>query len=312
MTEERSKPCGLIGTITSDNISWGPGRTREGLGGILYQASVLCGLGEDVSLITNCSREIASGVGSITVDWATLRRDGMRIVPGPPNRVHLEYPERGERVEVLDSAVPPLTPDEIIPRLPGLGMLLLVLNSGFDIGLGDWRTVLRKTACPVWLDIHSLALEPVLGTRRLYRPLPEWRAWARGVTFLQANIQEAACMLGDPARMPSEEDLAGLADGAFQEGVRVVFVTMGNSGVLVAETGKTRRIVSPNAHETGDTTGCGDVFGAGTIAGLGRGRSPFEAAAFGAALASRAASMSGIGETYKMAEAARAEASRSE
>jgi len=303
MTEERSKPYGLIGTITSDHITWRSGRTREGLGGILYQASVLCGLGEDVSLITNCSREIASGVGSVTADWATLRRDGLRIVPGPPNRVHLEYPERGERVEVLDSAVPPLSADEIVPCLPGLGMLLLVLNSGFEIGLGDWRTVLRETSCPVWLDIHSLALEPVLGSRRRYRPLPEWRAWARGVTFLQANIHEAACMLGDPAGIPSEAELAELAAGAFHEGVRAVFLTMGRNGVLVAEAGKTRRIIPSDAGETVDTTGCGDVFGAGTIACLGRGRSPFDAAAFGAALASRAASMSGIRETYEMAGA---------
>ena len=303
MTGERSKPYGLIGTITSDDITWGSGRIREGLGGILYQASVLCGLGEDVSLITNCSLEMAPWVGSVTADWATLRRDGLRIVPGPPNRVHLEYPERGERIEVLDSAVPPLAAEEIIPYLSGLGMLLLALNSGFDIGLGDWRTVLREAPCPVWLDIHSLALEPILGRRRRYRPLPEWRTWARGVTFLQANSQEAGCMLGDPAGVPSEEELAELARGAFDEGVRAVFLTLGTDGVLVAETGKIKRIVPSNAGLALDTTGCGDVFAAGTIAGLGRGLSPFEAATFGAALASRAASVSGIRETYEMAGA---------
>ncbi len=300
MMEECSKPYGLIGTITSDHITWGHDRSREGLGGILYQASVLCGLGEDVSLITNCSLELASEVKSATSDWATLRRDGPRLVPGPPNRVHLEYPELGERIEVLDSAVPPMTADDIIPHLHGLGMLLLVFNSGFDIGFGDWRSILQKASCPIWLDIHSLALEPVLGSRRRYRPLREWRAWARGVTFLQANVQEAGCMLGNPAAIPSEEELSGLARDVLDEGVRAVFLTMGTSGILVAETGRTRRIVSPEAVRAVDATGCGDVFGAGTVAGLGRGLSPFEAAAFGAALASRAASVSGIRETYEM------------
>jgi sugar/nucleoside kinase (ribokinase family) len=123
------------------------------------------------------------------------------------------------------------------------------------------------------------------------------------VTFLQANIQEAGCMLGDPVGIPSEEELAELAQGAFDEGVRAVFLTMGTSGVLVAEIGKTTRIIPSDAGRALDTTGCGDVFGAATIAGLGRGRSPFDAATFGAALASRAASVSGIRETYEMAAA---------
>ena len=44
---------GLIGTITYDVITIEGKTIHEGLGGILYQAAVLCGLGCEVNLYTN-------------------------------------------------------------------------------------------------------------------------------------------------------------------------------------------------------------------------------------------------------------------
>ena len=225
---------------------------------------------------------------------------GIRVVPGPGNSVLLHYPEKGERVEVLESHVPPLRPDRLLRELPGIAFLIVVINSGFDIALRDWRRLVRRAECPIWFDIHSLALTLELHTARRYRPLPEWRDWAEGTTYLQANLKEVASMLGEPERAPSRERLDRFGEFAFELGIEAAFITLGAEGVLVLLPKRTRKVGSPEARSVVDTTGCGDIFCAGAAAQLASGADPVEAAAFGAELASEAAGVSGIEQTYSL------------
>ncbi len=300
MLETERRRFGLVGTITQDVITQAGGRIFSGLGGILYQAAGLCGLGQDVTLHANVGQEMFPPVKSLTDRWPTFDSSGMGIVPGPGNRVFLHYPEEGERVEVLESHVPPLRPDRLLAGLPQLSFLILVINSGFDITLRDWRLIVRRAQCPIWFDVHSLVLAPELHRARRYRPLPEWRDWARGTTYLQANLKEIAAMLGDPERIPSSDDLALFGETAFSLGIKAAFVTRGPDGVLVMLPGSSRKVASSRAGEVVDTTGCGDVLCAGTAALLAAGADPFEAVVFGAELASEAARVSGIAQTYDL------------
>jgi sugar/nucleoside kinase (ribokinase family) len=296
---------GLVGTITSDLISYHSGRTFEGVGGVLYQAASLCGLGHDVFLYTNLGRDLAVSVDPLIRDWINLSRQGIRLVPGPGNRVRLDYPAEGERIEVLESIVPPLDPGPILAHLPILDTLVLIVNSGFDIELRDWRKVAHAAGCPIWLDVHSLPLERVLGKPRSYVPLPEWTDWARGVDYLQANRQEVASMLGHPQILAKEEELGLFAEKAFDLEVKAVFITLGKDGVQVMTRRASKRIAAPGVQPVVDSTGCGDVFCAGTVVKLADGQTPFEAASYGVELASKAVSLAGIKETYEMAKAAK-------
>ncbi len=292
---------GLIGTVTYDIISYESGQTFQGLGGVLYQAAFLCGLGQQVYLYTNLGKDLAKDVEALTKDWLTLHREGIKFVPGPGNRVNLHYPEKGERVEILESVVPPLDPEPIIPDLPKLAMLLLIINSGFDIELEDWRRIVRSSTCPIWLDIHSLPLEKKLGLPREYRSLAEWREWTEGVDYLQANRKEVALMLGLSQRLPTEDEITDFSQETFRIGVKALFVTLGKEGAFVLSPETSKKIRSPEIGAIVDTTGCGDVFCAATAAKLARGIPAFEAASFGIHLASKAATISGIGETYLLA-----------
>ncbi len=306
MADPGPAPIALVGTITSDRIAYEGGPAFSGIGGILYQAAVLAGLGDEVRLVTNVGAEAASEAEKLWTGWPGLRREGVRVVPGAGNRVHLFYPAHGERREVLDSIVPPLEPERIAAAAsPDCALLLVALNSGFDIELEDWRRAVDGLACPVWLDIHSLALDRALGRHRPYVALPEWRRWAKGVKYLQANRQEVACMLGDPAALPGPGDILEFAGLAFQERVSAVFVTQGPEGVLVATPGGVRIYAAPAAGRVVDTTGCGDVFSAGAVHRLVRGASLDEAANFGVGLAARAVGLSGVRETYDMARTSR-------
>jgi len=296
-----SKNFGLIGTVTHDFITFDSGQSFEGLGGVLYQAAVLCGLGKEVFLCTNLGEELVKDVERMTRDWTTLHKEGIRLVPGPGNKVYLHYPAQGERVEVLKSVVPPLESSRLLKKITEFGMLIMVVNSGFDLELSDWRKIVKAASCPVWLDIHSLLLSRELNIRRKYLTLAEWRDWVKGVSFVQANAKEVGTMLGQPDRVISEADIARFAAMAFRSGAKAVFVTLGKEGVIVLTREKSEKIKSFTMEKVVDTTGCGDVFGAAAAAKLGEGEDPFASASFGLELATKAVSVKGIEETYLLA-----------
>jgi sugar/nucleoside kinase (ribokinase family) len=300
LPKTRRRRFALLGTITHDVITQASGRVFSGEGGILYQAAGLCGLGQPVTLYTHVSSDIFLRVKPVIDRWPTCDSSRIRVVPGPGNNVFLHYPEKGERVEVLESRVPPLRPDRLFEGLPGVSFLILVINSGFDIALRDWRRIVRRAECRIWFDIHSLALTLELHRTRRYRPLPEWRDWAEGTTYLQANLIEVASMLGEPERTPSHDRLSRFGEQALELGIQAVFITLGAEGVLVLLPDHIKRIVSAEARSVVDTTGCGDIFCAGAAARLASGADPVEAASFGAELASEAAGVSGIEQTYSL------------
>jgi len=297
---EQSDGFGLIGTITHDVITTAAGRVFRGLGGILYQAAALCGLGKDVFLHARVGRDLSAEVTKVTDKWPTLHGEVIQTVSGPGNRVFLHYPETGERVEILESQVPPLEPRPIIEDLSRFGMLILVINSGFDIKLEDWRRIVRRAECPIWFDVHSLVLSLDLRAPRHYRPLQEWRDWADGVDYLQANLKEVASMLGNPNSRPTREKLRHFGGAAFEMGVKSVFITLGKEGVLVLTPEGTKKMEAASIRRVVDTTGCGDVFCAGAAVKLASGANPLEAAAFGLELAAEASQVSGVSETYAM------------
>jgi hypothetical protein len=292
---------GLIGTITYDDITFLSGQQISGLGGVLYQASVLCGLGKDVSLHTNLGEELVEDVTQLVRKWSTLQKKSIRRVPGPGNRVHLHYPEKGERVEVLKSVVPPLDPAPIIADLHKLGMLILVINSGYDLELSHWRDIVESASCPIWVDVHSLFLSKELNVPRKYVPMSGWEEWIKGISFLQANVKEVASILGTPDDVPSETDLSRFGEKAFELGVKAVFVTLGKEGVLVLKREQSLKIAALQAGTVVDTTGCGDVFCGGAVVKLASGKDPFDAARFGLELATQAVEVKGIEETFRLA-----------
>lgn len=292
---------GLIGTITHDVITYESGRSLKGLGGVLYQAAVFCGLGKEVFLYTNIGDELVRDMENVVKSWKTLRRGGIRCVPGSGNQVFLHYPEKGERVEILKSVVPPLDPSPIINDSSKFWMLILILNSGFDIKLQDWRKVISSASCPVWIDIHSLLLSREFNVERRYVPLTEWKEWVEGVHFIQANEKEVATMLGSPDRIASKTELFSFARIVFDLGATAVFITLGKEGVLVITPEEYRKLSALKAKKVVDTTGCGDVFGAAAAAKLASGETPFSAASYGIELATEAVSIKGVEETYRLA-----------
>jgi len=294
------KRIGLLGTITYDFITSETGNAIKGLGGILYQAAALCGLGQDVALYTNVGADLIPMIEASTRTWTTLSTRTWTRVPGPGNRVHLHYPGEGERREVLESVVPALDPQGLLRDIRQLDFLIFVINSGYDITLEDWRKVVGAAECPIWLDIHSLPLSKGLKVPREYRPVPEWREWAAGVDYIQANAAEVASLLGYPGQRLEDRDLEHLADLARERGTEAVFVTRGREGVQVLTSQESVLIPTRKAEKVADTTGCGDVLCAAAVARLQAGDDALAAAACGAKMATEAVEIAGVEKTYEL------------
>jgi hypothetical protein len=302
VSRKKSEVFGLVGTITYDYISFSSGRSFSGLGGILYQAAALCGLGKEVHLFSNLGEELVPVVRKVTSKWPGCKTSGLCIVPGRGNRVHLRYPARGERVEVLESHVRPLNPQALIDGASRFDLLITVINSGRDFTFRDWRNIVAAVKPAIWLDIHSLPLGFVLHRPRSYQPLTRWRDWVEGVGYLQANMKEVASMLGDPGALPSLAMIKRFGREALELGLKAVFVTLGKKGVLVVAPAASRVLEPSGVHRVVDTTGCGDVFCAATAARLVAGTDPVEAALFGVALASQAVGAAGVEETRALVQ----------
>lgn len=290
---------GLVGTITRDKIRLPSGKMQEGLGGILYQAATLCGLGAEVVPMTAVGGAIWPDVLKAVKSWRGFKTEGVSVADGPGNLVFLEYPRKGERREILRSAVPPLPSSRLLPFLSGLDFLIVVFNSGFDLDFFTWRQVVEAARCPRWLDIHSLVLSPNLG-RRKYEPFPAWPAWVNGVDYLQANEKELACLLNHPCFPPRADELSSFAAECFSLGVKAVFITLGSRGLYLATPREEKFLTPGKPTKVADTTGCGDCLAAAAAWKLSQAASVEEAALFGLEVAARAAAVCGVEATYPL------------
>lgn len=108
-------------------------------------------------------------------------------------------------------------------------------------------------------------------------------------------------MLGRPEKPASAEEVRDFGRLALDLGIEALFITLGREGALVRTSHEEKMIAPRLAARVKDSTGCGDVFGAAAAASLSRGASPLEACRAGVDLASRAAQVAGIRDTYALA-----------
>jgi hypothetical protein len=68
------RTCGLIGTITAEMIEYDDGRSFRTVGGILYQAAVLCGGGTATARVALATRAVGISGLQETYDLAFRAR----------------------------------------------------------------------------------------------------------------------------------------------------------------------------------------------------------------------------------------------
>jgi sugar/nucleoside kinase (ribokinase family) len=123
------------------------------------------------------------------------------------------------------------------------------------------------------------------------------------VDYVMPNIEEAGWLVGT-------EDRAEIIRWLHGQGAGCSVLTMGGDGVSIAEKGQEEILESAFAVDVIDTTGCGDAFSSGFIAGLLAGEALADAATLGLACGSLVAT--GLGSDAGIVDRAQVEAFRRE
>ncbi|MBI2073741.1 MAG: carbohydrate kinase family protein [Gemmatimonadetes bacterium] len=272
---------GVIGTMVWDRI-YGRGIAPEPVeewGGIAYAlAAFEATLPEDWVLVPliKVGRDVA---GQATAFLGSLSRvpPGARFVevPEPNNRVVLHYSSIQRRTECMSGGIPGWRWPELGPMVRDLDALYVNFISGFELDLDTARALRRGFSGPMYADFHSLLLDVAENGLRRPKDLPDAPAWFSCFDVVQLNEDEMARVGPDPM---------ATAASAFDAGVGLLVVTLGPRGAAYVATPsftfrprdarpaggplRTARLPAPEVLESGDPTGCGDVFGATLVARL--------------------------------------------
>jgi sugar/nucleoside kinase (ribokinase family) len=257
-------------------------------GGIAYALAALeAALPNDWELIPliKVGRDMAQPANAFLRTLTRMPQNARFVeVQEPNNRVVIHYTALDRRTESMFGGVPGWTWPELGPMVRDLDALYVNFISGFEMSLETATALRRGFTGPVYADLHSLLLDVAEDGRRRPTGLADAPSWFACFDAVQVNDDEMA-RLG-PAPMT-------VAAQAIDAGVGLLVVTLGPRGAVYFATptfafreGRERRPLGPirsarlpvpEVATTGDTTGCGDVFGAGLTARLLAGE-PLEAA----------------------------------
>ncbi|MEX2115744.1 MAG: carbohydrate kinase family protein [Bacteroidota bacterium] len=258
----------VIGHLCFDTVHHPNGSAAEGRnpGGIVYTIAALAAMSspkDTIVPVVGVSQSDHETFLAWLKQFPQVKTDGIFILEGPTNEVHLFYGETGNsRIECSEHISPPIPFSTLRPFLDTNGILLNMI-SGFDITLETLdriRMDIRDKGTPIHFDFHSLTLGIDQEHRRFRRPLSDWRRWSFMIDSIQLSEDEAA---GLTTERYGESDLINQMMSLM---VKNLLITRGNRGatLICQEHKKLSRVDIPGMPLTPapDPTGCGDVFGA--------------------------------------------------
>ena len=250
-----------------------PGRVRLSAGGVGRNiAHNLANLGVRTELLTAFGDDALSQTARRFCTEYGVSVSHARTVPGGQTSSYLYFcgPDGEMKLAVSDMSVcEEITPDYLRENLPLLnGAALLILDA--NLPAESIRFLAENVTVPVYADpvsaVKAEKLRPVLGRLHTLKP----------------NRLEASILSGIP--ITDEESLCSAAETLLKTGLRRVFISLGEDGVLAAERGQMLHLPAMKTNAV-NVTGAGDSF----MAALGwaylRGLSLKEAAEAGCAAA---------------------------
>ncbi|RKY67181.1 MAG: hypothetical protein DRQ08_00775 [Candidatus Latescibacterota bacterium] len=300
----RSLKVVALGTINRDTIRTPDGEVTESYGGLLYTLLALASLWPEASVhpVCNVGEDVWEAVASLLFSLPSVGREGVRKVPCKNNHVSITYDEEGGKEEVLEGGVPPLGWEQLEPFLDADAFCINFI-SGFELSLDTLRRLRRCASGTFFMDFHSLSLGLAPDGRRFPRRPEDWRDWVALTDVIQMNELEAELLFGKP--VTDEEGVAKFGEEVLSLGPRILCVTLGEEGSLLAERTseglRTGRFEAASV-EAADTTGCGDVFLAGFAVEYLRSGDARRASEFANLAAGLNATLRGVEEVTKLGE----------
>ena len=276
----RRKRLGVISTFVWDTIYGRDPRSEPVTewGGCAYALSALdaC-LANDWEIVplVKVGDDLAPRAREFIATLSHVAPDAALIgVPYPNNRVELRYETSERRAEKLTGGLPGWSWLGLKPLLRDIDALYINFMSGWELDLETCQLIRQNFAGPIYCDLHMRVHAVQPDGWRVLQPLPGFDQWCRCFDLLQMNEDEVTAVARDPM------ELAAIAMTA---GVRCLTVTLGSRGAVyfaapgfdrladlespaatIGDFGPLRTALVPVAtmFDSGDPTGCGDVWGA--------------------------------------------------
>ena len=233
------------------------------------QAVAVGKLGAPVEMIAALGTDLFTERLLSGLQEAGVQTQAVQTLPGPCGVAHISKSDNGENSIIVISGanhlVSPALIDAHAEAVRSAGLVLVQLETPLE-------TVVRLA------DIAFEAKVPLMLDPAPAQPLPE--RLLSHTTWLTPNETEAQTLLGQ-----SGLDPASTAEKLLAMGVRNVALKLGSQGVFLAGRDCSTSRVPSFPVKAVDTTAAGDCFNAAFAVALTRGKSPAEAARYGAAAA---------------------------
>ena len=243
-----------------------PASIRVGGGGqAANTAAWLAAAGADVTLVAAVGDDQA-GRDRVAELTAAGVRVAAQVCPGASTGAIVVLSDHGDRTMLTDrGANLLLAADSVDAVLPGASWLHLsayTLMGMPDLGL---HALARARAHGLGVSVDAASAQPLREVGA-----DSFLSWVRPTDVLFTNADEAAVLAG--GRGPAREQALALAEAVGGSAV----VKLGAGGAVWARGGEVLAAPAPEV-TTIDTTGAGDAFAAGLLAGLAAGRDPARA-----------------------------------
>lgn len=267
-------------TVKGSMFKMGPGGKGFNQGVAAHKA------GADVTMVTKLGRDTFAGVALDVMDELKMKKDKILFSDDVETGAALimvdENSSQNEIVVILGSCdtITDAEVESITDELKASEYLLTQLET--NISAVRKVTALAKEL-GVKVILNTAPVQPV--EDEIYK----------GLYLITPNEVEAEILTG--IVIDSKENADKAADWFFAKGVENVLITLGGRGVYIA-TAEKREIIPAYRVKAVDTTGAGDAFNGGLVAGLAEGKDLWESAKFANALA--ALSVQRLGTTPAM------------
>jgi len=252
-----------IGTFNRDIAQFENGPCLETLGGLLYSVLALTAFSDAKTTIfpvSNVGRDIYLNLLGILKKYPKIETSGLNRTSTKNNTVYLHLAEGKERDEHTDLNLPPMEFAQIEPYFDS-DVMMLNFTSGFELSFDTVKKILQNYRGLTYLDIHSLTLGIDDKKHRLRRKLKEGFAWVKGADFVQLTEGETFSFTEYDLDCRPEK-IAKSLSGCVH---KACLLTKGASGVTVLGKEEVFTVPAEKIDSVVDTTGCGDIFGAGFL-----------------------------------------------
>jgi hypothetical protein len=294
---------GVIGEPCIDYIHLPDGQAGKSgkepikrLGGILYSLTSLAAIsieGHDVYPIMNLGEDeyehittFLSKFDNIKMDYVNKVKHNVRVVQlyYKPHDIEYENSLPGYGLEQNihktydreESSTEPIEPVEYVNIKKAFGKLdalLINMISGIDITLETLKKIREDFSGYIHLDVHNIVMKTCTDGQRIQGPVNEWQDWCINCDTLQMNESEINIISFEKLK---EYDIAFnvLAENK-GKGPKALVITRGTDGASLFQK-KEKNILGEKFGDIDredlsaientnfrDSTGCGDVFGAG-------------------------------------------------